>query len=372
VRILMLNWRDLAHPAAGGAEVYTEQVLRRWAAAGHEVTLLSAAVADRPAEETVDGYRVVRRGSRLGVYGAARRWWQTEGRGRFDVVIDTTNTVPFFAHEWVDDGARVIGMFHQTCEEIWRYNAPFPASVLGRRWFEPRWLRRYAKVPVLAVSDSTRDALARFGVSRVTVVPEGFEPPTVPVGVAKAESPTLVFCGRMVPYKRPEDVAEAVRIARAEVPGLTAWMIGGGPQLDELRERAPEGVEYLGRLDEEEKNRRMAAAHVHVATSIREGWGLVVSEAAALGTPTVAYDSPGLRDSTRAAGGVLVPSEPEALARWLVASMSRLMTEPSPPLPYGGAHDWDEVAERMLAAVEQHAESPVAPARTRGPLLVRA
>jgi hypothetical protein len=52
--------------------------------------------------------------------------------------------------------------------------------------------------------------------------------------------------------------------------------------------------------------------------------------------------------------------------------MSRLMTEPSPPLPYGGAHDWDEVAERMLAAVEQHAESPVAPARTRGPLLVRA
>lgn len=372
MRICVLNWRDLRHPAAGGAEVYTEQVLRRWAAQGHEVTLVSAAVPGAPDEELVDGYRVVRRGSRLGVYGAARRWWQEYGRGRFDVVIDTTNTVPFFAHEWVDDGSRVIGMFHQTCEEIWRYNAPFPVSVLGRRWFEPRWLRRYADAPVLAVSDSTRDSLARFGVTRVTVVPEGFEPPAAPVGVAKEDQPTVVFCGRMVPYKRPEDVAEAVRLARLELPGLQAWMIGGGPQLDKLRTHAPDGVHYLGRVDEDEKIRRMAAAHVHVATSIREGWGLVVSEAAAVGTPTIAYDSPGLRDSTRAAGGTLVPSDPRALAQWIVSSMPGLMADQMDPLPYGGAHDWDHVADAVLAAVDTHAEAPGSARRAHGPLLARA
>jgi glycosyltransferase involved in cell wall biosynthesis len=372
VRICVLNWRDLAHPAAGGAEVYTEHVLRRWAAAGHEVTLVASAVDGAPAEEIVEGYRVVRRGSRLGVYGAARRWWQEHGRGQFDVVIDTTNTVPFFAHEWVDDGARVIGLFHQTCEEIWRYNAPWPVSVLGRRWFEPRWVGRYAGAPVLAVSESTRAALARFGVDRVSVVPEGFEPPPLPVDVRKEERPTIVFCARMVPYKRPQDLVEAARIARVSIPDLQVWMIGGGPQLEELQRTAPPGVEFLGRVDEEDKIRRMAAAHVHVTTSIREGWGLVVSEAAAVGTATIAYDSPGLRDSTRAAGGTLVPPDPEALARWLVALLPALKAKPVAPLPYGGAQDWDDVADAILAAVMANAESPVAPSRTRGPLLARA
>jgi glycosyltransferase involved in cell wall biosynthesis len=368
VRICVLNWRDLAHPSAGGAEVYTEHVLRRWVAAGHQVTLVCAAVAGRPADEIVDGYRVVRRGSRFGVYGAARQWWQDHGRGKFDVVIDTTNTVPFFAHEWVDDGAKVIGLFHQTCEEIWRYNAPPVASLLGRRVLEPSWIRRYADVPVLAVSDSTKHALASFGVDRVTVVPEGFEPPAEIVRAPKETVPTLVFVARMVPYKRPEDVALAVQIARKEMPDLQAWMIGGGPQLDKLRSRAPEGVHYLGRVDEDEKMRRLSAAHAHVATSIREGWGLVVSEAAAVGTPTIAYDAPGLRDSTRAAGGVLVPSDPQALARWIPVVLRRWMSESTAPLPYGGAHSWDHVAREVLEQVQAHAEVPEIRRRHRGVL----
>jgi glycosyltransferase involved in cell wall biosynthesis len=367
VRICVFNWRDLAHPGSGGAEVYTEQVLRRWVVQGHDVTLVAAAVDGRPSQERVDGYRVVRRGSRLGVYAAARRWWQEFGRGRFDLVIDTTNTVPFFAHEWVDDGARVIGMFHQTCEEIWRFNAPPVAATLGRRVLEPSWLRRYRDVPVLAVSESTRGALGRFGVERVTVVPEGFEPSDAPVGVAKEETPTLVFCARIVPYKRPLDVVEAVTLARREIPDLQVWMIGGGDDLDKLRRRAPAGVHYLGRVSEDEKVRRMAAAHGHVATSIREGWGLVVSEAAAVGTPTLAYDAPGLRDSTRAAGGVLVPADPRALARWIPQLLPGWMENPPAPIPYGGAESWDVVADAMLAAADEHAEAP-RPRRHRGVL----
>ena len=367
MRICVFNWRDLGHPASGGAEVYTEQVLRRWVAQGHHVTLVAAAVEGKPADEVVNGYHVVRRGSRLGVYGAARRWWQTEGRGQFDLIIDTTNTVPFFAHEWVDDGARVIGMFHQTCEEIWRFNAPPVASTLGRHVLEPSWLRRYADVPVLAVSESTRESLGRFGVDRVTVVPEGFEPPAAPVGVAKEKTPTLVFCARMVPYKRPGDVVEAVGIARRQIPDLQVWMIGGGDDLEKLRSKAPAGVHYLGRVSEDEKVRRMAAAHGHVATSIREGWGLVVSEAAAVGTPTIAYDSPGLRDSTRAAGGVLVPADPRALGRWIPEVLPGWMSSPPAPLAYGGAESWDLVADEMLAAADAHAEVP-RPRRHRGVL----
>ncbi|GGQ73719.1 glycosyltransferase family 4 protein [Couchioplanes azureus] len=365
MRILVLNWRDLTHPAAGGAEVYTEQVLRRWVAAGHEVTLFAAAVAGRPAAEIVDGYRVVRAGNRFTVYREARRWWNRYGRGRFDVVIDETNTVPFLAHEWVDDGARTIALVHQTCEEIWHHNAPPLVAHLGRHLLEPGWLRRLSGSPILAVSESTSDALVRFGARDVTVVPEGYEPPAILPQVGKEATPTAVFCGRMVSYKRPWEVIRAVGLARREIPDLRLWMIGGGPLLDRLRAAAPEGVEFLGRVSEEVKHERMARAHVHLATSVREGWGLVVTEAAALGTSTIAYDVPGLRDSTRAAGGVVTPPQPEALARRLVELMPGLTTAAAAPLPYGGAHSWDDVAATLLEAVYAHARVPgAAPAVT--------
>lgn len=349
MRILVLTWRDLAHSAAGGAEVYTEQVTRRWAAAGHDVTVFASAVAGRPADEMVDGYRVVRRGGRLTVYRAARRWYAENGHGQFDVVIDMVNTVPFRAHQWITD-TPVIAFFHQTAEECWHYNSPLPVAVLGRYVLEPRWIRAYRDRTVMVVSQSTADAVARFGVHNTVILPEGFEPVAVPA-VEKESQPTVVWCARLVPYKRPQDMVEAARIARQQIPDLQVWIMGGGPMLDDLRKDAPEGVHILGRVDENDKNERMARAHVHVATSAREGWGLVVSEAAALGTPTIAYNTPGLKDSTMAAKGQLCPPRPEALAAFLVEALPRLQATPVEPLPYGGAHSWDVVADSMEAAV---------------------
>lgn len=360
MRILALNWRDLAHPAAGGAEVYLESVLARWARE-HDVTLFCAAVDGRPPEEMVDGYRVVRRGSRLGVYGAARRWWRSEGHGRFDVVIDAVNTVPFLPHEWVCDGTPTIALVHQTCEEIWHRNAPWPASWLGRWVLEPWWLHRLGLAPTMAVSRSTREALARFGVEDVVVVPEGYETSpeaSAQVGAAKEARPTLVWCGRMIDYKRPKDMVEAFRLARREIPDLQLWMVGGGPLLERLRAEAPEGVVYHGRVSEADKHDLMARAHVHAATSVREGWGLVVSEAAALGTPTIAYDVPGLRDSTRAADGALTPPNPRSLAVRIVDLLPMWQQRPAAPIPNGGARSWDDVAQVLLRTVVNRATVP--------------
>lgn len=360
MRILALNWRDLAHPSAGGAEVYLEAVLRRWSTE-HEVTLFTAAVEGSPSDEVVDGYRVVRRGGRFGVYREARHFWQQEGRGAYDVVIDCVNTVPFHANEWVDDGTPTIVLVHQTCEDIWNHNAPWPASWLGRWVLEPRWLKRLRATPVLAVSDSTAQAVGRFGITDVTVVPEGYEATPEALswaGATKEERPTVVWCARLVDYKRPADMVRAVEIARAQVPDLQAWMIGGGPLLDELRSSAPEGVHFLGRVDESTKHEKMARAHAHVATSVREGWGLVVSEAAALGTPTLSYDVPGLRDSTRAADGVLCPPTPQALAAYLVDLLPQWTVAPPAPMPHGGAHSWVTVAEQVLAGVITKAKVP--------------
>ena len=350
MRILIFNWKDLAHPAAGGAEVLTEQVARHLAARGHEVTLFAAAVDGKPDCERVESVEIVRRGGRLGVYRAARSFWQEQGAGRFDVVVDEINTRPFLAPRWVR-GAPVVALIHQLAREIWFYETPFPVALAGRYVLEPWWLRTYRDVPALTVSQSSAESLERFhGWRNVSVIPEGHVAHPVP-DVPEEDDPTVVFLGRLVAMKRPEEALAAFRLARAELPSARLWIIGDGPLLPRLRRDAVPGVELLGRVGGDELVERLARAHVHVATAVREGWGLNVSEAAYCGTPSIGYATPGLVDSIPASGGLLVEPRPEALARALVDVLSfRVALQPAV-----STVPWPEVAaaveRRLLEAV---------------------
>lgn len=321
MRILILNWKDLGHPAAGGAEVLTHEVARALAQLGHEVTLFASSVAGRPAQEAVDGVEIVRRGGRLSVYREARRFWREQPRERFDVVLDEINTRPFLTPRWIRD-TPIVALIHQLAREIWFYETPFPVAVIGRYVLEPWWLRPYRNVPAITVSASTAESLARYhGWRRVTVIPQGATPMQATPG-AKEREPTVAFLARMVPMKRPVHAIQAFRLLAREVPVAKLWMIGEGPLLPRLRAAAPPGVTFLGRLPREELAQRLARAHVLVATSVREGWGLNVSEAAACGTPTIGYAVPGLVDSIPASGGHLVEPTPQALGRALVRFFS--------------------------------------------------
>lgn len=357
MHILICNWKDLAHPAAGGAEVFTHECARRWAGRGHTVTQICAAVDGRPAIEIVDGVRILRHGSRIGVYKAVRRFLRYHA-DRFDVVIDEINTRPFFAHHHAG-ATPVVALAHQVAREVWQHETPRPLSLLGRYVLEPRWLPDYAGVPTLTISASSAASLARYGVRDTTVVPVGVEadPSSAPevaaaAAVPKAEAPTLAFCGRLVAMKRPGDAIAAFAAARDHLGAeATLEIIGTGPLEAPLRAAAPAGVRFLGRVSEAEKYRRLARAHALLVTSVREGWGLVVSEAAAVGTPSIAYDVAGLRDSVRAANGVLVPQDPAALADAVRYWVPRFKARPPQPLAHGGAHDWDTVADAVLEAV---------------------
>jgi glycosyltransferase involved in cell wall biosynthesis len=184
---------------------------------------------------------------------------------------------------------------------------------------EPRWLRSYRDVPALTVSESSADSLRRHhGWRNVSVVPEGLAPHPVP-DVAKEPEPTVVFLGRLVPMKQPRHVLEAFGVLAESFPSARLWMIGDGPELDQLSANAPEGVSFFGRIPSDELPDRLARAHVLVTTSVREGWGLNVSEAAACGTPAIGYSVPGLVDSVRASGGALVPPNSGDLGTALVS-----------------------------------------------------
>jgi glycosyltransferase involved in cell wall biosynthesis len=170
--------------------------------------------------------------------------------------------------------------------------------------------------------------------------------------VPKEAEPTVVFLGRLVAMKRPEDTFRAFELLRGHFPGARLWAIGDGPLERRLRAAAGPGVHLLGRLGRKELRDRLARAHVLVATSIREGWGLNVSEAAACGTPAIGYRVPGLVDSVPASGGALVDPSPAELGAALVDFFSgRLALEPRV-----STVPWAEVAlsvERRLQQVVQ-------------------
>ena len=248
LRILAYNWRDLAHPRAGGAEVYLQSVAREWVKRGHEVTVFCAAVEGRPAEEFLDGVRILRRGGRIGVYREARRYWRREGDGQYDLVVDCVNTRPFLCPRFVRN-VPVVAVIHQVAREVWRYETPWPISVLGRYLLEPAWLRAYRDVPVVTVSESSRESLAEYGLRRVTVVPEGWVPAR-PVPVKKEPVPTVVFIGRLSANKRPEHAIRAFGLVRRQLPDAQMWVIGSGPEEARLRKMAGPGVTFLGRVPE--------------------------------------------------------------------------------------------------------------------------
>lgn len=363
MNILILNWKDLAHPDAGGAEIYTHEVARRWVRDGHRVTLVCASVADRARSEVVDGVRVERMGGRLSVYRAARRWYAHHGRGRFDLVIDEVNTKPFGAANWVTD-APVVGLIHQVCREIWSAQLGPVAGPAGRYVLEPLWLRAFRRTPVVTVSASSAQSLAEHGLRDVVVVPPGSAPRRRP-DVGRADRPTIVSVGRLNPTKRPGHVLSALRLVRRAIPDAELCFIGDGPLRERLSRRAPVGVRFAGRVDTATRDELVARAHVHVITSLREGWGLVVDEAAAMGTPTIGYDVPGLRDSIPAANGVLVPPNPVALAEQLIARLPGYAGHPATAGWRGGASDWDDVAVRLLDAIAARTGLHTAPIGAR-------
>jgi glycosyltransferase involved in cell wall biosynthesis len=310
--VVLLNWRDMNHPEAGGSEKYLSEVAAGLAARGHRVTIRTAAYPGALRSEVVDGVRYVRRGGRHTVYLRSLAALAVR-RHRADVVVDVQNGVPFLT-PLVRSGRAVVNLVHHVHREQW--SVVFGPVVARAGWFlESRVAPRvYARSRYVAVSESTRDELAGLGVdaARVTVIHNGTDA-VADEHVTRADHPVVVVLGRLVPQKRVEIAMRAVRDLAPDHPGLELWVVGSGYWDTELHRVADElgirdRVTFTGHVSEAEKHRLLAEAWVLALPSLKEGWGLVVVEAGVHGTPTVAFaDVGGLNDSVRdGETGVLV------------------------------------------------------------------
>ncbi|GAC1603477.1 MAG: glycosyltransferase family 4 protein [Candidatus Saccharimonadales bacterium] len=328
MKLLWLTWKDLKNPLAGGAEVVNEELARRLAAAGHDVTLLVGGFTGALATETVNGYRIIRVGNRLTVYWEAWRYYRRHFKGRFDLVIDEINTMPFFAKFYVKEPNLLF--VHMLCREIWFYQLPKPLGLIGYL-LEPLYLRLLSDRRVLTISASTKTDLRRHGFKpdNIAVISEGIElTPVADVqAITKYPAPTLLSLGSLRAMKRTLHQVKAFELAKRSLPNLKLKIAGDasdpyGQKVLRYIAKSPyrQDIEYLGRVSPEHKAELMQRSHLILVTSVKEGWGLIVTEAASQGTPAAVYDVDGLRDSVQPdVTGIIAPRPtPASLAAAVV------------------------------------------------------
>lgn len=102
----------------------------------------------------------------------------------------------------------------------------------------------------------------------------------------------VLFAGRLIPEKRATAVPEIVALARDRIGGLRGVILGDGPEREAVRAALNEWTEARGFVSPEELNEQMASAAVLLAPSTREGYGMIVVEASAVGTPSVVVPGP--------------------------------------------------------------------------------
>jgi cellulose synthase/poly-beta-1,6-N-acetylglucosamine synthase-like glycosyltransferase/glycosyltransferase involved in cell wall biosynthesis/O-antigen/teichoic acid export membrane protein len=302
-RILIFNWRDMRHKFAGGAEVYIHEMAKQWIKNGHSVTLFCGNDGKSPVNEVVDGINVIRRGGFYLVYVWAFFYYFTQFRGKFDVVIDCENGVPFFTPLYVKEKVHCL-LFH-VHQEVFRRTLSKPAAMLASFLEKDLMPLVYRKVKFITISASSRNEILETGLAEagIDIVHPGVHTNTMTSG-QKSRVPTVLYLGRLKAYKSVDVLIKAFFIIAGRIPDAQLVIAGNGEEEANLRDLVKQmdledRVVFMGKVSEKAKIQLMQKAWVFVNPSMMEGWGLTTVEANACGTPIVAADVPGLRDSVK-------------------------------------------------------------------------
>jgi len=324
MNIVWFTWKDIMHPEAGGAEKISSEMAERLAKDGHQVTVLTSRFPGSKHEEDFSGYKIIRVGNRFTVYILAGWYFIKHLRTSTDLIIEEINTIPFMT-QWYSKCKRSL-VIYQLCREIWFYQIPFPISLIGYI-FEPIYLFFLRKNYVITESNSTKDDLLLYGFSKnlISILPIFIDAKTSQSAMKKNPK-TILSLGSVRPMKRTLDQVRAFELAKEKIADLTLIVAGDstgvyGAKVKEYIKISPyiKDIRVLGKVTDSIKNNCLNESGVLLMTSIKEGWGLTVTEAASQGTSTIGYNVDGLRDSIAASkGGKIVDSNIESMASAIV------------------------------------------------------
>lgn len=317
----MLNWKDIKHPNVGGAEIIVYELAKRLVKHGHNVSLFCRQFIFSEKDEIIDGVKIVRRGNLISMYiNAVIYFWSL--RKKPDIVIDMSNTIYWQTPLWVK-GSKRIAYLNQMANEVFDYEFPKVVAFFGKMFERIQYLS-YRNTPFITYSKSTKDDLISMGIppKNINIFSLGVDHERYKPG-EKVDYPLFLCVSRLVKMKRTELVVQAMKIVCEKHPSAKLAIVGYGydrKRLELLRNYLKleknvffhdEDILFFGKNIKDQKIKIMQAAWALIFPSVKEGWGMTVTECAACGTPTIATDVSGLRDSVvNGKTGILVSKNP--------------------------------------------------------------
>jgi glycosyltransferase involved in cell wall biosynthesis len=363
MRILAVNWRCPKNPLAGGAEVYFQEIFSRLVSRGHHVTLLSERFAGSEPEDAIEGIRVIRAGGKFTFnFTAGRLVGRIAESLEADVVIDDLNKIPFYS-TWHTKRPVLAILMHLFRGSIFHETLPPMAAYV---WMAETMIPlAYKRCRFAVLSESSKQDTVKVGINpdRITVIPPGTDFGRFSPDAAVPREPLVLHVGRLKRYKATDHLLQAARLLKDRGVEFMTVVVGDGddkPRLERVAAKLGLGEQarFTGFVKEAEKVGWYRRAAVLVENSVKEGWGLIVMEANACGTPVVVANSPGLCDSSKdGVNGLMydygdVPTLAEKLERLLTdeALRTRLGQQ---AIEWAKQWTWDGAAEAMERVIEQ-------------------
>jgi len=312
------------YPLPGGVTEHVRYLYENLRKRGHDVRIITSShglqrSSDGDVIRIGKGFSVPANGS-VGTLTVSPRFVSQVGdvldRERFDLLHFHEPFVPFLSLVVLRQSTSVnIATFHA-------FGGFSPAYELGSRMVRPYARRLHGRI---AVSAAARHFIDRYFPGDYKVIPNGVDVDrygrAVPIARWQDGTQNILFVGRHEPRKGLVELLKAFRILRKTGCECRLLIVGSGPQEREARRyvatRRLQGVEFLGRVSDDEKAQLFKTADVYASPATgRESFGIVLLEAMAAGTPIVCSDIHGYKGVVRRGReGLLVPPrKPKALA----------------------------------------------------------
>lgn len=302
LRILIFNWRDTRHKFAGGAETYIHQLAKRFVKDGNKVTLFSGNDNASSVNEAIDGVEIVRRGGTYTVYIFALLYYLFKFRGKYDIIVDCENGIPFFTPLYSRLPKLLI--VHHVHQEVFREHLVLPLALFAQFLESKLMPIIYSNTQIVTISESSKQEILKLGLgkkSEISIINPGVDIDKY-AKMKKTLNPSFIYLGRLQAYKNIDIAIKAFSKVHAKFPNATLTIAGSGESLEHLKMTAKrfnleESVLFTGKVSEENKKTLLAKSWVALQPSMMEGFGITTIEANACGTPVIASNVNGLKDS---------------------------------------------------------------------------
>lgn len=365
MRILILSWRDIHHPWAGGSEVNIQEMAKRWVKKGHDVTMLTAHHYGGSLgrnKEIIDGIKVIRVGGRYSIYFLIPLYYLLKFRSKTDVIVDVENAIPFFTP--IFSNKPKYCLVNHIHKDIFFKEMKFPLDLIG--YFAETKLMPlfYKNVPFITISKTTLNQLAALGIAKknIKIVYAGLDQDVYKPSKDKFRKPTILYLGRLRRYKRVNILISLMKDILKKVKSAQLIIAGDGEDRPALERQVhklglQKQIKIVGYVNQTRKLELLQKSWVFVTPSLMEGWGLAVLEANACGTPAVTFKVPGLSESViNGVSGYLTEDAADMrrqIIRILEDDVNRAKLVKG-ALKHSSHFDWNKSSNKFLEILTRH------------------